>query len=418
MPAQLTQDRLASLLEPRQTVFLPGSSGEPSAFVAALERDPARTEGVHLLTSFVPPINTLKLPALHPALRVSGPFMQAGFAEAQREGRFRHLPLSYSGFVRHLQEGTDIDLTVVQVSPPDAGGRCSLGPAVEFSPTALARSRRTLALINRNTPRIPGAESVAYSAFDYVCEVDTPLPGYATDEDEESRVIASHVAGLVEDGAALQLGLGRMPSALAACLRNHRGLRLHSGMLSEGLRSLAEAGALDAGFDHTACVLLGSAAFYDWAAAAPCRLQVRACAHTHDPRGLLALDRLVAVNSALEVDLFGQCNLEHANGRAISGAGGAPDFARAARQSRQGLSVIALGATAARGSASRIVPRLGEQAVTTLPRVDVDCVVTEFGIADLRGASVHERAQTLISVAAPAFRDELDRAWQAIAARL
>ena len=144
------------------------------------------------------------------------------------------------------------------------------------------------------------------------------------------------------------------------------------------------------------------------------------CEVTHDLATLMNMRGLVAVNSALEVDLFGQCNLEHANGRAVSGCGGAPDFARGARMAPGGLSVVALNAAfSSKGkAASRILPTLSSNAVASLSRVDVDVVVTEFGIAHLRGRSVHERAEALIGVAAPEFRDELQAAWNAIAAKL
>jgi acyl-CoA hydrolase len=180
---------------------------------------------------------------------------------------------------------------------------------------------------------------------------------------------------------------------------------------------LADAGALDQTFEHTACALLGSQALYtrclDWPS-----LRLAGCETTHDPRTLLDLGPFVAVNSALEVDLFGQCNLEHANGRAVSGAGGAPDFARAAKLSAGGLSIVALNATSGAGKGSRIVPSLASTAITSLSRVDVDYIVTEHGAASLAGASVHERANAIISVSAPEFRADLLTAWTSIYQRL
>ena len=247
--------------------------------------------------------------------------------------------------------------------------------------------------------------------------IDSALPEYRTDTDEPTRAIARHIAALVEDGSTLQMGLGKVPTALAGALRNHRRLRLFSGMLSDGMRELAEAGALDLDFAHTACVVAGSRDLYAWATGfAP--LRVLGCEVTHDARTLLAQHRFVAVNSALEVDLFGQCNLEHAEGQAVSGAGGAPDFARAARLAAKGSSIVALNATYQRGTASRIVPCLGELSISSLSRIDVDLVVTEFGVADLRGASVHQRAQALIGIAAPAFRPALQETWDTFAQRL
>jgi acyl-CoA hydrolase len=178
---------------------------------------------------------------------------------------------------------------------------------------------------------------------------------------------------------------------------------------------LAAAGALDMSFMHTTTVLVGSQRLYDEVKDfSPLRLQ--GVETTHHPLTLMALDRLVAVNSALEIDLFGQCNLENANGRAVSSAGGAPDFARAGRLSAGGRSIVAMQAAHPKGS--RIVPTLGEKAIVSLSRVDVSHVVTEFGVADLMGLGVHERAEALIEVAAPEHRNDLRSAWQAVAARL
>ncbi len=415
-PAQRIQpSALPQLMRPGELVYVPGSSGAPLVFMAELLRDPILTQGARILTTYVPGINRLELGGLHPTGQVTGLFMQPSVTQAQRERRFRALPMSYFGFVRHLIDYVDIDLTVVQVSAPDDDGNCSLGPAVEFMPVALHKSRRRLALINRQTPRVRGAPSMPYDSFDYVCEVDSPLPVYEAPADAGTEAIARHIAPLVDDGCVLQAGLGKVPTALMRLLRDRRNLRLHSGMLSDGLLDLAEAGALDMSFAHTTCVLVGSTAFYERVADFE-PLRVLGCETTHDPRTLVGFDRFVAVNSALEVDLFGQCNLEHTNGAAISGAGGAPDFARAGRLSKGGCSIVALHARHKNGS--RIVPCLSNHAVATLSRLDVDHVVTEFGVASLDGLSVHERAEALIEVAAPEFRGELQEAWRAVAARL
>ena len=419
MPKIIGEADLARLIERGRLVFVPGASGMPQAFMDALHREPERTEGLRMLTSCVPGINRLNVSAMARSARVTGLFMQRNLMQAQRERRYGVLPMSYAGFVRHLQDNVEIDLSVIQIGPPDASGHCSLGLAAEFTPAALGKSRRVLGLINQAMPRLQNSPSVAMEDLDYVCEVGTPLPVYRPETDPASEAIGAHIASLIEDGCALQAGLGKVPTALMKLLGDRRNLRLHSGMLSDGVKDLAEAGALDPDFLHTACVLVGSEAFYRWVPEfAP--LRVAGCENTHLPAAFAGIDRFVAVNAALEVDLFGQCNLEHADGRAISGPGGAPDFARAARLSRKGKSVVVLGAThvSEAGAVSRIVPSLDVQGMATLGRVDVDAVVTEYGVARLEGACVHERAEALIGVAAPSFRPELERAWKGIAARL
>lgn len=416
-PRSIARDALSSLVRPGELVYVPGASGAPLAFLSSLLANPAHQKDLRLLTSLVPGINTLDMTTMDPSACVTGLFMHAGLQSAQRKGQYRCLPLSYAGFVRYVLDSVDPDLAVIQIAPPDEQGNCSLGPAVEFLPAVLSKTSRVLGLINHQTPRIKGSVSIAYSQLDHVCEVDTPLPVYDTESSPITEAIARHIAPLVPDGSALQIGLGKVPMALSRLLCDRRMLRLHSGMLSDGLLDLARAGALDPNFQHKTCALVGSAELYRQMADFD-QVQVLGCEVTHNPRVLLNLDNFVSVNSALEVDLFGQCNLEHADGRAISGAGGAPDFARAARLSAGGRSIVALNATHHGGKGTRIVPCLNENAITSISRVDVDHVVTEYGIANLCGASVHERARAIIGVAAPQFRDDLERAWSRIADRL
>lgn len=398
-----------------ERVFVGGSSGEPAGFVEALLSDGDRVAPVEFTTTFVPGINSLPIDDLGPSLRFSGPFLQPGWRRAHAEGRYRHLPMSYAGLLKHITEGPLFDAVVLQVSPPDVRGMCSLGPATEFALKAAGRSRRVVAAINPRVRAHPGAAAMALSDFTELVETGGPLATYEAAGDEaQGSAIASHIAPFVGDGAALQVGLGKTPQALLSALKDRRRLRIHSGMLPEGVVGLALAGALDPRWTHTACVAVGSGDLYDWLAGEDA-IRIAGCDVTHSPASLARLTGLVAVNGALEVDLFGQANLEIAGARAVSGAGGAPDFAHAAARCLDGLSVVALPATHG-ATGSRIVVRLG--GLATLPRTDVDVVVTEFGAADLRGKSTHERAEALIEVAAPQFRSDLRDAWREIAAGL
>jgi acyl-CoA hydrolase len=199
-----------------------------------------------------------------------------------------------------------------------------------------------------------------------------------------------------------------------ARLSERRGLVIRSGMVTEGYRRLAEAGALDPDADHITGLALGSVGFMAWAAE---RLIFADATVTHGAASLARADRLHAINSALEIDLFGQANIEWRGGRLVSGLGGAPDFARAARRSAGGRAILALPATAAGGAISRIVARL-EAPTVSIPRDDTDLIVTEFGVADLRGASLDARAEALIAIAAPRHREALAKAWAALRKRL
>lgn len=404
-----------ALREAGPRVFIPGSSGEPHGLAEALYAAGDALAGLELTTTFVPGINRLEVDRLDPSVVVSGLFMQPGLAQAQRQGRFRHLPMSYGAFQNEMETCAPFDAAIVQLSPPDDDGRCSLGPAAEFTPAVAARARRIIGVINPRVPALKHAPGIARDALAACFETDGGLATYDPGPpDAAAQSIAEHVAALIPDGAALQMGLGKTPAALAARLKTRRGLRLHSGLFSDGALDLADAGALDPDWAHRTCVIAGTETVYQRAKACDL-LHVVGCGQTHAPSVLAGLEGLIAVNSALEVDLFGQCNLEIAGGRAVSGPGGAPDFARAARMSRGGLSIIAL--PAGNAERSRIAPVLSG-GMASLARTEIDIVVTEHGVADLRGRSVHERAERLIAVAHPSVRRDLADHWRSVAAKL
>lgn len=382
----------------------------------ALLATPAVNQGLAITTSYVPGINPLGVIDLHPSARLTGLFMQPRLAALQARGLYRHLPVSYGGFVPQLNEQPPFDVAIVQLSPPDPAGRCSFGPCVEFAAQALARARHRIAVINPCVPVIPGAASIALDDLAEVIETTAPLPTYALgDSDDTAHAIARHLARFIPDGVTLQTGLGKIPGALLAALHDRRRIKLHSGMISDGIIGLHDRGALAPGHTHRTCALVGSSALYQWAASFP-NIAIEGCDVTHDLRLLSTIENFVAINSAIEVDLLGQCNLEFLGGRAISGPGGAPDFAAAARRSPGGLSIVALPATS--NGMTRIRARLGDNALCTLPRTDIDIIVTEHGAADLRFCSVHERAERLIEIAAPPARPALADEWAEHAKRL
>lgn len=412
MPARLSIAGLAGRIRPGTLAFLPGSAGEPTPLLDWWRADPGRSAGLEVLSSAVPGINEVRADDWHATARVSGLFMQPGLQAAAAAGRYRHLPVSYAGFARDLQERIEVDTAVVHVAPPDGDGRCSLGPAVEFTALAAGRARQVLAVINPDMPDMPGARWLAFERFDAVAEAEFAPKGYLVGApDGRSLAIAGHIAAFVEDGCTVQVGLGRVPDALMGMLRDRRGLRLHSGMLADSALALWDSGAVDVDARHAACVFVGSGALYrrlrGWDGAA-----VLGCEYTHSAVVLASLKRLRAVNSALSVDLFGQANLEIADGVAVSGPGGAPDFAQAARRAADGISIVALPSCHGRSEKRpRIVPRLAD-GVATLGRTEIDVIVTEHGAADLRGRSVNERAEAIIGVADPAHQPGLQDAWR------
>jgi 4-hydroxybutyrate CoA-transferase len=376
---------------------------------------------VHYVGCLIPGVNAADPASFHPNARLTSFFVFGDIARSDAAGKVRFLPLHYTGIWDHLA-GLDIDVALIQVTPPDRSGRCSLGVSVHFVPAVLARAKVIVAEVNAAMPRPRHSYELAYERLDYVVETERPPVALATgDLPPETRRIGAHVAGLIDDGDTIQIGIGKVPAAVLAALRDRQGLGLHSGLASDEVVNLHEAGVLTGARKSrdphvmVCTAALGSPRLYDWAGRCP-ELRFAPVSYTHDIRVLAGLDNFVAINSVLAVDLSGQANAEVLGGRQVSGTGGLLDFVRGARLSKGGRSILALPSTAG-GKTSRIVPRLGDRDVVSCPRADADIVVTEHGIARLRDRSVDERAEALIAIAAPEFRDELARCWAALSER-
>lgn len=329
-----------------------------------------------------------------------------------RAGLLDIMPCPYSQWPALLREGTlKVDVVLLQVSEPNEHGQYSLGLANDLLIAALDSARVVMAECHPDVPWTHGALTLTKDDFDLLVDgAHPPLENLPAPVSNVSQEIARHVAHLVDDGATLQLGLGSIPDAVLALLGDRRDLGLHSGVIGDGVVDLFERGVLnnarksiDTGIG-IAGVLMGSQRLYRFAHRNP-RLQLRGSDYTHGANVLRSIDRFVAINSAIEVDLSGQINAEVAGGSYVGAVGGAPDFIRAAQISHGGASIIALPSTA--GSHSRIVSRLSGPVTT--PRCDAGFFVTEHGIADLRGLGLKARRQKMIDIAAPEHRDALDR---------
>ena len=278
-----------------------------------------------------------------------------------------------------------------------------------------------IAEVNERVPFTHGDAVLSSARIDCAVRVSrTPVQLMPAELNQTDRAIAKIVAGYIEDGAVLQVGIGGVPDAILRVLRDRRDLGVHSGMIGDSLVDLIEAGVvtnarkpIDAGVSVTTS-LIGTERLYEFAHLNP-QIAVRTSAYTHDARILSCLPRLVTINSAVEVDLTGQVNAEQSGSHYLGGTGGQVDFVRAGGRSPGGHSIIALPATAKGGDVSRVTASLSGPATTA--RSDVDVVVTEFGAAELRGQTLAERARRLVAVAHPKFREDLDRAAHAIQER-
>jgi 4-hydroxybutyrate CoA-transferase len=411
MPEKISAARLPDLLRPGMTVFVQGASGQPTALVDAIAAAPEASDGVHYVGCFIPGVNAIDPASFHATARLTSFFVFGDIARSHAAGKVRFLPLHYSGIWGYLA-GLEIDLALIQVTPPDRSGHCSLGVSVHFVPAVLDRVKMLVAEVNTAMPRPANSYEIPYDRLDYVVETDRPLVALATGGlPPESHRIGTHVAGLIDDGDTIQIGIGKVPTAVLASLRDRRELGLHGGLVSNEVADLHEAGVLtgarkshDPGL-MVCTAALGGPRVYDWAGRCPA-LRFAPVSYTHDVRVISRIDNFVAINSVLSIDLTGQANAEMLGGRQVSGAGGLPDFVRGARLAKGGRAILALPSTAG-GKSSRIVPRLGECDAVSCPRADADIVVTEHGVARLRDKSVAD----------PAFRDGLVDRWAALRGR-
>lgn len=401
-------------LPARARLFIGGASGEPLGLARLFAADPELSSGLTFLGAWIAGINVTDWAGFHHEARAETIFLPAAQRPSFDAGRTRFLPLSYSQ-AWHWMAQTPLDGAVILVSPPDGDGNVSLGVSPDYSPLILARSGVPLfGIINPQMPAPPNSPKVPLSEFAQLAEDDhavLELPGGPLPPAFET--IAGHIAALVDEGDALQFGVGNVQQAILSALRGRRGLRIYSGMISDPILGMMDADPtirIDTG------VATGTKALYERMAHAP-NVHFHPVSKTHFAAALAAVPRLRAINSVIEVDLFGQANAEFINGRQVAGQGGLNDFLRGAALSEGGLAITALMATAKGGEISRIVPRLPPDAVTVM-RTDMDVVITEYGTARLRGKSIDARADALIAIADPEHRPMLAEEWEAMRRRI
>lgn len=332
------------------------------------------------------------------------------------EGRDEFVPIFLSEIPKLFRRGEQrVDTALIQVSPPDAHGNCSLGISVEATRAAVEVAGRVIAQINPNMPRVHGESFVHYSRFDALMEAATPLPEViAGAPGDVERRIGEHVASLIRDGDCLQMGIGDIPNAVLQCLGNHRDLGIHSEMFSDGLIDLYNAGAITNRRKRkypgriVGTFVLGSRRLYDFVDDNS-DVVLLDTEYVNDTMVIRQNNNVVAINSALQVDLTGQVCADSIGPKIYSGVGGQIDFMRGAALSEGGRAIIAMPATAASGAVSRISAALSLGAGVVTTRAHAHYVVTEYGVANLRGKSIKERARALIAIAAPQFRESLER---------
>jgi acyl-CoA hydrolase len=391
----------------------PGCAAPSALTEALLKRAPALhdVEMLHLLT-FGKADYTL--PQYDGHFRHNGLFLGSNVREAVAAGRADYTPIMLGEIERLFGTGElPLDVVLMQLSPPDEYGFMSLGVGVDCTLNAARSARHVIAEVNHRMPRVLGDSFLHVSKVEAIVETDRPLLELKPEPFTELQArIGEHVASLIPDGATLQVGIGGIPSAVLACLGDKRDLGIHSEMCSDGVIPLIEAGVINGERKtlHRGKVVvgfvLGTEKLFRFIHENPI-FELHPTQYTNDPFVIAQNERMVAINSAIQVDLTGQVCADSIGTQPYSGFGGQLDFIRGAARSKGGKPIIALPSTARDGMVSRIAPVLDPGAGVVTTRADVHYVATEFGVAYLHGKTLRQRAEALIAIAHPKFRDEL-----------
>jgi 4-hydroxybutyrate CoA-transferase len=404
-----------------QRIFLTGNVSVPQKLLAALVKYAPQLENVEICQALTVGPADYVGPKMEGHLRVNSIFVSANIRQAVQEGRADFTPVLLSEFPLLFKQGNlPLDAALIHVSPPDEHGFCSLGVEVGLTKSPAEAAKVVIAEVNEQMPRTLGDSFIHVSRLNYIVPVDYPiaeLPMATEGPIEAVEKIASHIAELIPDGATMQMGIGAIPDAVLKYLFDKKDLGIHTELFSDGVIDLVEAGVLTnarktlhpgkiiAGF------MLGTHRLYDWADDNPL-IELHRTEYVNDPFVIAQNERMVAINSALEIDLTGQVCADSIGPKLYSGVGGQLDFIYGASRSKNGVPIIALPSTTKLHDEtiiSRITPMLKQGAGVVTTRNHVRYVVTEHGIADLYGKTIRQRAKSLIGIAHPDFRAELKK---------
>nr|WP_272507378.1 acetyl-CoA hydrolase/transferase C-terminal domain-containing protein [Clostridium aestuarii] len=358
-------------------------------------------------------------PEMEKHFRHNAVFVGGSTREAVNAGRADFTTCFFHEVPKLFKEGyMPVDVALVQVSSPDEHGNCSLGVSVDYTKAGAECAKIVIAQVNKQMPRTMGSAFIHVSDIDYIVESSHPIIELQPPRiGEIEKAIGENCASLINDGDTLQLGIGAIPDAVLLFLKDKKDLGIHSEMISDGVVELVEAGVitnkkktLHQG-KTIVTFLMGTKKLYDFIDNNP-MVEMYPVDYVNDPRVIMKNDNLVSINSCVQIDLTGQVCSESIGSKQISGVGGQVDFVRGAAMSKGGKSIIATPSTAAKGKVSRIVPFLDEGAAVTTSRNDVDYIVTEHGIAHLKGKTLKDRARNLINIAHTDFKEELIKEWE------
>ncbi len=397
-----------------QRVALSHAAGTPQMCVEALVNQANLFQNVEIYHMLCLGEGKYMAPEMAPHFRHVTNFVGGNSRKAIAENRADFIPAFFYEVPSMIRKDIiHIDVAIVQLSMPDENGYCSFGVSCDYTKQAAESAQLVIGEINRQTPYVHGDNLIHISQLDYIVEADYPvytLPQAKVGEVEEA--IGRNCAKLIEDGSTLQLGIGAIPDAVLLFLKDKKDLGIHTEMFSDGVLELVRSGVIT-GKKNTlhpekmiATFLMGTENVYRFVNNNP-DVELYPVDYVNDPRIISQNDNMVSINSCIEVDLMGQVVSECIGPMQFSGTGGQVDYVRGAAWSKNGKSIMAMPSTAKNGTASRIVPIITESAAVTTPRNEVDYVITEYGIAHLKGRTLRQRAEALIAIAHPDFREEL-----------
>ncbi len=413
---RMSVEDLAAEVQNGWTLCTDAALSEPVGFLAALAERAGKGElsNVTIQTLLdVYPLEVYADPALAGKLLGCSWFSSGGARKAVNEGRADFIPNYYRDIPRHIRANYEYDAVCVSVSPMDKHGYFSLGATASYSPAMIEKAKRVYVEVNRNQPRAVCGAQLHVSQVDAIVEHDVELPVLPAPKlDEVSLTIGGYIAERIPDGACIQLGIGAIPDATGMALKAKHDLGIHTEMFTDSMVELIECGAVNNSKKQihvgqsVTTFAFGSKRMYDFIDDNP-GIAILPVDYVNDPAVICRNDNMISINAALEVDLWGQVCAESVGTRHMSGTGGQVDYVRGACQSKGGKSFIAFSSTAKGGTISKVKPILTPGAVVTTSKNDVDYIVTEYGVAHLRGESLASRARQLIAIAHPDFRDEL-----------
>jgi acyl-CoA hydrolase len=410
----MSADEAMRLIQSGDRVYIHEAAMAPFELLDALARRALELDGVETVSLHTEGAAPHVVPELEGHLRHNALFVGANVRDAVNAGRADYTPVFMSHIPRLIGGGAlPLDAALVQVSPPDKHGYCRLGISVACARASADHAKIVIGLVNPRVPRSLGNSAVHVSRFAALVETDRPLPIAESEAPNDvERQIGEHVAALVHDRSTIQMGIGAIPDAVLSCLGDRHDLGIHTEMFTDGLLRLAETGVLTNRFKETfrgrvvTSFALGSQRLYDFVDENPF-VEFHPSDIVNDTREIRRLSNMVAINSAIEIDITGQVVADSIGGRIYSGIGGQMDFVHGTKLAADGAAVIALPSTAKGGAISRIVPSLAPAAGVVTTRGHVQWVATEYGIVNLEAQPLRRRAELLISIAHPDFRADL-----------